>query len=310
MPFHPDRFAFAFDSDSGTSTAADDTDTSDGTGISSEFLSFGRSGVDAGGSELAAEIDDDIDDDGTDGADSLTGGSGDDSLNGGAGDDTLVGSRGSDTLIGGDGNDTADYSDLSHRVTFDVEDGEVYKGRGDVDEIDGVETIIGGDSDHNTIDAGAEDYSGDDDDADEDQTISIDVDLSADTLTVHDSADGSDTTYSVVGFQNVVGTDNADSITGDDDDNRLRGGAGDDTIAGGDGENVLTGGDDADTFVHGSGTDVITDFDSDEGDQIEISSSIDEIEDEDCGAVVTFADGSSVTLVGFDSSDVDTGWFV
>lgn len=306
MPLHRNRPAVDPDLGlSGSSATGDDDSTSSevGTDTAAENL-FGPAGSGFLGEDADAEADDAVVDDGTDGNDTLTGGSGDDSLNGGAGDDSLVGSRGSDSLVGGDGDDTIDYSELRGHVTFEVEDQEVYKGRGDVDSIDGIETIVGGQSQRNTIDASA------DDDADETQTISIQVDLSAQTMTVSDSSDGSDTAYTIVDFQNVIGTDNDDSIVGDDARNRLNGGAGADTLDGGLGSNVLTGGDGADSFVIDGGTDRITDFNADEGDQISTDSSIEEIVDDDCGATVEFADGSSVQLIGIASSDVDTSWFV
>ncbi len=127
---------------------------------------------------------------------------------------------------------------------------------------------------------------------------------------MRDSADGSETAYTIVDFRHVRGTDNADSIVGDDNGNRLAGGAGDDTLAGGLGRHVLTGGDGADGFVLSGGTDRITDFDADEGDWISAASSIEEIEDYGRGAMVEFADGSSVQLIGVAASDVDTAWFV
>jgi len=298
MPFHPHPPGLGFGAgpaDFTAAAAATDTDAAAGNALGAPEL--GPIGGDT------TEIDDSVLETGTDAADTLSGGTGNDSLDGGAGDDTLAGTRGSDTLIGGDGDDTADYSGLHGPVTFEVEGQEVYKAHYAADELDGIEAIVGGASGHNTIDAGPEE------DSDEAQTISIEVDLSAETLTVHDSSDGSDTTYTVVDFHNVVGSDNADSIVGDDGRNRLDGGEGDDTLAGGLGHNVLRGGDGADTFVLDGGTDRIVDFDADEGDQISISSSIETVEDGEHGAVVEFADGSSVQLVGIQSSDVDTGWF-
>lgn len=291
MPFHrpfPDS----------ASTATDETGFAGfGSAFDPEFLA-----ADGTAAELA--VDDDVFADGTDGDDTLSGATGNDSLNGGAGNDTLVGTRGSDTLVGGAGDDTADYSDVRGPVVFEVEALEVHKGRNAADELDGIETIVAGSSRRNTIDAGSTD------DDDTEQTISIQVDLSAQTLTVHDSADGSDTTYTVVDFQNVVGTSNDDSIAGDDGRNRLHGGDGDDTLAGGLGFNVLTGGAGADSFVLAGGSDRITDFDAAEGDTITASGSIDTIADGDRGATVGFDDGSSVQLIGIQSADVDTAWFI
>ena len=71
------------------------------------------------------------------------------------------------------------------------------------------------------------------------------------------------------------------SLTGDADDNILTGGAGKDSLSGGDnndslwggkGNDYLTGGDGADTFIFraGEGTDVITDYNAEDGDLLQI----------------------------------------
>ena len=55
----------------------------------------------------------------------------------------------------------------------------------------------------------------------------------------------------ISGVENVVGSDFADMLIGDEGDNRLDGGAGDDTIYGGPGNDYITGGDGDDIIVGG-----------------------------------------------------------
>jgi Ca2+-binding RTX toxin-like protein len=71
----------------------------------------------------------------------------------------------------------------------------------------------------------------------------------------------------------VKGTGNKldNSIVGNEADNELDGKGGDDTLDGGGGDDTLTGGVGADTFAWGAGNDVITDFNMDDGDMIEIN---------------------------------------
>ncbi len=56
-------------------------------------------------------------------------------------------------------------------------------------------------------------------------------------------------------IENVIGTDYADSLTGDEGDNLLMGGAGDDTLSGGSGSDLLEGGDGDDTLDGGKSDD-------------------------------------------------------
>ena len=83
-------------------------------------------------------------------------------------------------------------------------------------------------------------------------------------------AQGDQDSYAVgdtlVGIENVMGSDQDDMITGDANANRLMGGAGEDTLDGGDGNDTLMGGDgddmlngegDEDTIMGGAGGDTI-----------------------------------------------------
>jgi len=81
----------------------------------------------------------------------------------------------------------------------------------------------------------------------------ITVDLNAQT-----GSDGNNGTYTLTGLEQVIGTNAADSITGDGnnnwlfgnggDDSLINGGGGDDRIVGGAGNDILEGGADNDTF--------------------------------------------------------------
>ncbi|WP_339495738.1 calcium-binding protein, partial [Pseudomonas sp. RA_105y_Pfl2_P56] len=85
----------------------------------------------------------------------------------------------------------------------------------------------------------------------------------------------------LTGSSNLNGTGNAlnNTLTGNDGDNLLNGGAGNDILIGGLGTDTLTGGSGADTFVFnawnetGTGNlrDVITDFNSLQGDKIDLT---------------------------------------
>ncbi len=80
---------------------------------------------------------------------------------------------------------------------------------------------------------------------------------------------GGETAVASVETEVVVGQ----TIQGTDNDDIFIGGGGDDILDGGAGQNTLTGGEGADTFVLGSIdiADVITDYSSEEGDEIDLS---------------------------------------
>jgi len=91
------------------------------------------------------------------------------------------------------------------------------------------------------------------------------------TGTATDTYGDTDTLEDIEG---VLGTDQADTLIGSGGNNYLEGRGGNDLIEGGAGDDTLVGGADADTFVFapGDGTDTISDFNSGEGDTIDISS--------------------------------------
>lgn len=184
---------------------------------------------------------------GDEGADSLTGGTGDDFLGGGTGNDSYLFADGwgMDTVSEstGEGTDSMDFSSVTVALTVSAETGVVTETDDSniaTPERDQVETIVGGEgNDLFVFEDGVEfagasgafdggfgtdtlDYSA--------YTTAIEVDLSTGIATGLGSGQ--------VGFEGVVGGSASDTITGDDDDNRLEGGAGNDTITGGDGDDV------------------------------------------------------------------------
>jgi len=153
---------------------------------------------------------------GDDGNDTLRGNAGDDNLIGGAGDDCLNGGSGKDFLSGGPGDDW------------------IVAGA-DPDMIDGG-------SGNDTVD-----FSG--------STGGVNVDLRT-ALKPIPGLGGYAQGDLISGVENVVGSDFADILIGDEGDNRLEGGAGDDLLDG-------SGG--ADTFVFAPefGNDRVENFDAD-----------------------------------------------
>lgn len=173
-----------------------------------------------------------------------TGGAGTDTitntenLTGSAHNDTLTGNASANTLTGGDGNDT--LSGLAGNDTL-------YGGLGD----DTLEGGAGGDE----IVGGA----GND-------TASYSASASGVTVYLDTNTHAADLTGDAIGdeftsIENITGTNQADSLYGNQEANILTGGAGNDTLDGNDGNNTLDvrlgsdtayGGDDNDTFLSDS----------------------------------------------------------
>ena len=160
---------------------------------------------------------------GTEGADVLTGAGEDDTIYGFGGADTLRGGAGDDVLAGNDGND------------------KLYGGDGD-------DYILGGPGD-DLIDGGA----GNDWAAYEDATAGVTVDLTK-TGQQNTGGGGRDT---LVGIENLYGSDFNDTLIGDAGDNMLVGGKGNDTLSGGKGDDTLWGSEGNDTLDGGDGDDYL-----------------------------------------------------
>jgi len=192
---------------------------------------------------------------GSAGGDFLHGGAGADTLSGGDGDDTLEGGLGSDTLDGGAGFDWASYRSSSAAVSVYARGGLYLSNYGDaaVDELISIEALEG--SAHNDTlsgsagfddlimgGAGADtmyadglastaDTGGSDTLSYATSATGVQVDLSTGTGTGGDAQ--GDAFY---GFENIIGSAYADTLTGDADNNVLRGGNGADTLTGGAGQ--------------------------------------------------------------------------
>ncbi|MGX0875524.1 Ca2+-binding RTX toxin-like protein [Roseovarius sp. MBR-154] len=184
-------------------------------------------------------------------------------------DDTITGSSAADTIFGGDGNDTIEavggglIEGNAGDDTFIVKNNNVV---GDTDTLEG--DLFDGGTGTDLFDASNE--------------LSAAWVIILDAGTVDRGASGVRTValanFELANFENVIGSQLGDLITGDSNANVLQGIAGDDTINGGgdvidggtgqdtidggDGFDLLTGGAGADIFVFRDnfGEDVITDF--------------------------------------------------
>jgi Ca2+-binding RTX toxin-like protein len=169
---------------------------------------------------------------GTENADAMYGLGGDDLLKGLGGDDALYGGDGSDVLWGQGGDDTL----------FGGSGDDQLKGHGGADTLEGGlgSDVLDGGGGTDTLS-----YAG--------SSAGVTVDLTAGTAS---GGDAQGDTFA--NFENLTGSEYADSLTGDSGDNvltggggadTLDGGAGDDYLIGGTGDDVATGGDGADTFL-------------------------------------------------------------
>jgi hypothetical protein len=153
-------------------------------------------------------------------------------LQGTDGDDLFIGTDGNDTIIGGAGVDTVDYSHLATKITLKAQ-GIVDKGALGTDTVQ-AEVFISNSHFANVIDASSS------------STNAINVNLSANSLTVFGLPSG-DTTFNVINFTDVKGSQLADEIIGNEQNNRLEGQGGDDLIFASTGNDTIIGGDGVDT---------------------------------------------------------------
>jgi autotransporter-associated beta strand protein len=223
------------------------------------------------------------------GLDTLDGGLGDDQLFGGAGNDKLTGGLGNDVLNGGADNDTVSYEfaarsgngigvtvslltqGVAQNTNFvgldtliDIENitgsrnGDTLTGDANVNIIMGLggnDTIQGG-AGGDTLNGGT----GIDTLSYASSTFGVTINLGANTAS---GGDASSDTISL--FENVTGSNAADTINGTSFANviiggggadNMRGGAGNDVINGGTGSDIIWGGDGRDNLTGGTGNDV------------------------------------------------------
>ncbi|MEL7035455.1 MAG: hypothetical protein AAFO04_07525 [Cyanobacteria bacterium J06592_8] len=182
------------------------------------------------------------------GNDTIYGEGGADTIDGGNDADLIYGGGGNDSLIGG-----VDYNPIDGNDTIYGDGGHDYIHGGDMYDLlyggDGDDTMHGG-SDHDTM------YGGNHNDR-------------------MNGSWGSDSLLGNNGNDTIYGKSGSDDINGGWLDDHLYGGDGNDTLRGGKDSDTMTGGEDADTFILSDavGTDTITDFDSTEGDIIDIEKS-------------------------------------
>jgi Ca2+-binding RTX toxin-like protein len=213
--------------------------------------------------------------------DLLYGGSGNDTLIGGNNDDdTLVGGEGADILNGGTGvvyRDYASYADSTSGLVINLRDGSQNTGEARGDQYIHIEGFIGsayndmivgdmvaGEKRYYSLGAGNDTVIGGSsyeamDGGDGIDTVSyqlsgigVSVSLSAGGGGVNDSQ--SDTW---VNFENVIGSNFKDSLTGDKGANYISGGHGNDLLIGLDGNDTLDGGSGVDEFQGGDGSDLM-----------------------------------------------------
>ncbi|MBY0322259.1 MAG: VCBS domain-containing protein [Reyranella sp.] len=152
--------------------------------------------------------------------DTLQGFAGADTLNGGTGNDSLHGGAGADTLNGGDGDDWL---------------------RGE----SGNDTLNGGNGNNDNVDYGDSGF-----DPAGPGTQGVTVNLATGTAT--DNWGNSDT---LTGIEGVLGSNMADTITGNSANNNLSGNGGNDTVSGSGGDDGLSGGAGNDMLDGGDGND-------------------------------------------------------
>ena len=152
----------------------------------------------------------------------LTGDENANRLLGGAGNDRLEGGADADTLEGGEGDDT----------------------------------LVGG-ADGDTLEGGEGDDTASYEGSDAGVTITLGVNGGISEAGTGGHAAGD----TLTDIENLIGSGEGDTLTGNNLANILRGGAGADTLEGGEGADILIGGEGDDTYLFGSGdgTDTITD---------------------------------------------------
>ena len=207
------------------------------------------------------------------GNDQLYGGSGSDVLYGGDGDDTLNGGADADTLDGGAGNDLLDYAASSAAVQVNLANGTAAGGDAAGDSFTNIEGLIGsayndvltGNSGANTIyggggndtisgGAGADylDGGGSSGDLVDYSASSAGVSVN---LAIGVASGGDAAGDTLVGFNNITGSNLNDTLVGNANANQLYGGDGNDSLDGGAGNDLLYGGAGNDTLKGGAGAD-------------------------------------------------------
>ena len=248
----------------GTDTVRSSVTFTLGAGIETLILT-GTGAINGTGNALDNEIT------GNAAANLLSGAAGADTLSGLGGADTLIGGAGADTLDGGDGVDTASYATSTVGVTVSLLDGTGSGGDAEGDTLSNIENLTGsnyndtleGDANANVLAGGT----GSDTVTYENATAGVTVNLSL-TSAQNTVGAGTDT---LSGIENVIGSADDDTLTGDKGANVLSGGDGNDRLDGGAGADRLIGGLGDDTYVVDNIGDVADETDGDGTDLVQSS---------------------------------------
>ncbi len=203
--------------------------------------------------------------------DVLTGDNDNNTIYGGAGVDTIEGLGGSDSLVGGGNGDWLSYLNSDAGVTINLQTGAASGGHASGDRFSGFANILGsafndtltGDGAVNTLYGGAgvdtiEGRGGADSlvgggDGDWLSYASSGSGVNVSLLTGSGSGgDAQGDTFS--GFQNIIGSNSDDTLTGDANANTIYGGSGNDTIEGRGGADSMVGGGQNDWLSYANAT--------------------------------------------------------
>jgi Ca2+-binding RTX toxin-like protein len=232
---------------------------------------------------------------GSQGNDTLVGNTGANALQGSNGDDVLRGGAGADALDGGGGTDTASYFDSSVGIAVNLAAVTATGGDAQGDTLTAIENLSGSQgNDTLTGSAGAnvlQGWSGDDVLRGGAGADTLDGGAGTDTASYFESSLGISVSLvtgkgaggdaqgdSLIGIENLSGSQSNDGLEGDAGNNVLQGWGGNDALVGGAGKDTLTGGAGADRFYFmaiaeslvGDNADRITDLNRAEADRIDL----------------------------------------
>jgi Ca2+-binding RTX toxin-like protein len=195
---------------------------------------------------------------GGNGNDNLFGGSGNDNLFGEKGDDIIFGNAGNDIISGGDGIDTLDYTGLGQVITLFADRTEKGGGLGSdrPSEPPSTEIIIADPGFINVIDISGTD-------------LASLIDLGTEKFDIFDVPEA----ITIKNFVNVIGSNQNDTIIGNELNNVINGFGGRDTLSGGAAQDTFVLGENGNVLYRNSGIEdlaIIKDFVSGE-DKIQLA---------------------------------------
>ncbi len=210
---------------------------------------------------------------GHDGRNWIETGRGDDEVNAGGGNDNVDGGAGADTLDGGGGSDSLSYWNSNAGVTVNLKTGQASGGHAQGDSFSNFESLAGsrhadtltGDDGDNRIagQGGADTLDGGYDGAFGDWLSYADSNAGVTVnLKTGQASGGHAEGDSFSNFENLFGSQHADTLTGDDGDNWIAGQGGADSLEGGGGADIFS-------FSHIERGDRILDFTAE--DKIDLS---------------------------------------